>query len=95
MTKKQTSMKHDPLLITYRFTGGTYVARAGKGQAAISASSTASAASAARRVAAKAFGYTKNEVDFLVDRAAQIVLKPEPRTFSYDGGHTIATEGGA
>jgi hypothetical protein len=84
----------EPIRITYRFTGSTFVARAGSGKKAITASSTNSAAGACRRAAAKAFGYTKNEADYVVGRAAEIVLNPEPKTFGYDNGHTFASEKG-
>ena len=88
-------MNTDPVRITYRFTGSTYTARAGKGRAAVSASATSCAAAACRRAAAKYFGFTKNEADYLVGRAAAIVLNPEPKKFSYEGGHTFATKGDA
>jgi len=85
-----------PIAVTYRFTGSTYTARAGSGKTAKAASSTSCAASACRRAAAKAFGFTKNECDYVVGRAAAIGLNPEPSRYSYDGGHTYASiKGGA
>jgi hypothetical protein len=85
----------DPIPVTYRFTGSTYTARAGSGKASTSASSTSGAASACRRAAAKQFGFTKNECDYLVGRAATITLNPEPKKFGYEGGHTFASKGEA
>lgn len=84
-----------PIRVTYRFAGSTYSARAGSGKTAVSASATSCAASACRRAAAKVFGFTKHECDSLSGRAAKIVLNPEPKTFSYEGGHTFATKGEA
>jgi hypothetical protein len=84
-----------PIRITYRFTGSSYTARAVSGKTAVSASATSSAASACRRAAAKIFGFTKAESDYLTGRAAEIVLNPEPKKFGYEGGHTFATKGGA
>lgn len=85
-----------PIAVFYRFTGATYTARAGSGKTAKSASSTASATSACRRAAAKAFGFTKRECDYVVGRAAEIVLNPPPPDYAYDDGHTFASvKGGA
>ena len=85
-----------PVAVSYRFTGSTYVARAGAGKAATSASSTSGAASACRRAAAKHFGFTRAECDHITGRAADIVLNPEPRPHTYESGHTFASpKGGA
>jgi hypothetical protein len=80
-----------PIPVFYRYTGSTYTARAGSGKTANAASSTSSAASACRRAAAKSFGFTKVECDFVTGRAADIILNPEPARYGYSGGHTFAS----
>lgn len=57
--------------VTSRYSGGTCIARAGRGKKAKTASATSDQAEAARRAAAKAFGLDSSNIQ----TAADVVLE--------------------